>query len=190
MDENDKSAKDLFEEAPSWYDAPTLTEEETNPDYVPAKRERLGESAGMGSLANGRKKGMDAGRQATLIWVFIIFFLGGGALLVLVLGTVQNGVEQGPQDFVVGACADDFPTDSPALRAARLIECDGFGEITAVVQAEPEQMPAIGEGFWVDFEAQCEDWAIMPGRYVALAVAETEQEWADGNRTIICIDAS
>ena len=101
-----KSAADLFNEKPSWYDEPELSDAQLNPDYVPPRRDRLGDTAGMASLPT--RKPSNVGLRAELTWVFIIFVAFGGLALFAVFSGVFSeeriGSEVDPRELAVDDC--------------------------------------------------------------------------------------
>lgn len=172
-----------FDEIPDWYTEPEVEDGQLDPA---APRPPHG-GPGSGNVNPTRSTNSSSSSSSAPLLIGLGLIVLGVIAAAMFFGGGES--ERNVEDLVVGACASDFDTESSALRAATSIECDDFnyGQITAVFEETPEQMPAVGSGFWVGLEQQCEDWAVTPGRYTALAVAETDQEWADGNRTVICI---
>ena len=176
-----------FDEIPDWYTEPELEVEVEASQLDPAAPRPSHGGPGSGNVNPTRSTNSSSSATSAPLFIGLGLMVLGVIAVAMFFGS--SGSERNAEDLVVGACASDFDTESSALRAAKSIECDdsNYGEIIAVYEETPEQMPMVGSGFWIGLEQQCEDWAVTPGRYTALAVAETDQEWADGNRTIICI---
>lgn len=183
----DSDYQNPFDDVPNWYTEPEPDEAQSNADSVPPRTgghldtdtvttARAGEPS-----ANGPMLAILGGLALLVIGAVAVFTLAGG------------GGETSAEALVTGSCADDLRTESSARRAAQPIECDDskWGEITSIFEAsEFSQMPVIGEGFWVNADSTCQQMAGYDGRFIALAVAETDQEWADGNRTVVCLDVT
>ncbi len=158
-----KSAGELFDDAPSWYEAPELSEDELNPDVVPPKHRRLGDTAGMGSLATPtRKIGMDPGRQTMLVWLGIFFVLGGGALLSLIFGIVGEGISgadtTSPQDLRIDDCfiAPGDPTAVEAPDGVEVVPCieDHNAQVVGVVVLDANQIDD-EQAYVTDVSVEC-----------------------------------
>lgn len=187
-----KSARDIFEETPSWYEAPILTEQELDPNVVPPQQQRLGETAGMGALANSPKRtGMEPGRQAALTWLLLYVFLGGGALLFMIVNIVATGVREDPPastQFAIGDCVVPIDANNALGATAGTDSCNAGGRPVVGGTFEAvgfAQMPSSDE-FWDEAIDRCVDISSTAGIPFPLPAAATDSEWEAGNQTIVC----
>lgn len=188
-----KSASDAFNEVPSWYEAPTLTAEQLDPNFVPPQHKRLGETAGMGAAAIPRDKGMDPGRMMTLIWCGIFFFLGGGILIAMLVGIIGNGLLSSGDDLAVGDCVGPVVSDNAVGVSVGSGGCDDDLPLVYVGSFEAggvEQMPVEDDPFWESAAARCNDMLTSTGIPLPLPAAASNAEWEQGNHTVICTSIS
>ena len=194
MDENeDGKISNPFDKVPSWYDVEPLSTDELNPELVPPRRTRLGETAGTGYVPT-RTKGSLAGR----IWLGVLLFVTVSiGLFVVMIGVVSSGLF-GPGDVVVGDCAGLFEADNVVGAAAGGIGCDDIAEftglsgaevrVTEIVDVPVTQMPDRSDAFWNDMRDRCAATTEEFGVKFAWPLATTNAEWEMGNRSVACMN--
>lgn len=186
--EGGKSAADLFNEKPSWYDEPELSDAQLDPNYVPPRHARLGDTAGMASIPT--RKPANVGRRAELIWGFIfLFVLGGGTLIAMLAGVFGEGLAGSDGEFAIGECRARIAAENSIGLATNPDACSGDDFIILeVFEADGfEQMPSQSDQFWVDAFNRCLAQAEASGVGLPVPAAATNAAWADGNRTVVCI---
>ena len=212
--EDHRSAKDIFNDAPAWYDVKELSHEELNPNLVPPKRSM---DNGLGIAPNVRRVGEipdDSYRLSQQSCVrsfterYLLFRLIGPALTVLSLigGVLIYGLStRSVVNVEVGECVTDSSefseafgdriSDRPVVSPVRVfvVPCSesNFGEVIAVVDVAPTEENGTDSRYWDRVRTTCEQEAGPLGEdeELVLFIGQRHQREADDFRTLCVIPA-
>lgn len=174
-----KSATELFNETPSWYEEPDISPEQLDPNYVAPR------TGGLGDPARPAGNPMDPGRRSELITVFVLL----GVVSIAAVLLFFSGIFGSNAEFSVGDCATPVESSSAFGFAAGTDGCGAGIDLVVVGSFEPvgvDQMPNEFDPFWETGFSRCNELMTVPGIALPLPVATTDQEWADGNQLIVC----
>ena len=216
---DDRSAKQIFDETPDWYEATELSDEDLDPNFIPPKQRGRGippdarrvrgqpdDTYRLQSLGTRHGRAFNLVFNTTIfVWIrsfFIVLALFVGVYYYGFLTDKVTNVEQG-ECFTAAEWSAGERSLEPRISdrdivspvRVSVVPCDepNFGEVLAVVAITPPDDVGPYSEHWDDVRAACARAASKPvaneGADLVLAIGQ-EYEREGGNHRTLCVAPS